>query len=155
MGLQYLTGGGPEEPVVEKPKRNVGQSILRGFSCRCPACGEGKIFNGYLTVNPACTVCGEELHHQRADDAPPYFTITIVGHIIVPAMMAVEFAWRPAVWIHMALWLPLTLILSLGFLRPVKGALIGLQWALYMHGFDPESIEDLPEPDPAASHRSP
>ncbi|SUB00858.1 Protein of uncharacterised function (DUF983) [Pannonibacter phragmitetus] len=155
MGLQYLTGEGPEEPVAAKPKRNVGQSILRGFSCRCPACGEGKIFTGYLTVNPACAVCGEELHHQRADDAPPYFTITIVGHIIVPAMMAVEFAWRPAVWIHMTLWLPLTLILSLGFLRPVKGALIGLQWALYMHGFDPESIEDLPEPDPAASHRSP
>ncbi len=113
---------------------------------KCPACGKGKLFNGYLTVSPSCASCGEELHHQRADDAPPYFTILLVGHIIVPLALAVEIAYRPEMWIHMALWLPLTLFSSLFFLRPIKGALVGLQWALYMHGFDPDAYDpDAPE----------
>ena len=68
-------------------------------------------------------------------------------------MLTVEVLYHPEIWIHMSLWIPLTLILSLGLLRPIKGALVGLQWALYMHGFDPEAGDDLPEPDPAASIR--
>lgn len=135
------------------PKRKVLQSMLRGAGNLCPNCSTGRLFKGYLTVQPACSVCGEEFHHHRADDAPPYFTITLVGHIVIPALMAVELLYRPALWIHMSLWLPLTLILSLGFLRPIKGALIGLQWALYMHGFDPNEGEDEPVPDPAAPYR--
>lgn len=131
-----------------KPRREPLKAISRGFFCRCPKCGEGKLFNGYLKSKYDCSVCGEEFHHHRADDAPPYFTITIVGHIIIPAMLALELMVRPEAWVHMVLWLPLTLILSLGFLRPVKGALIGLQWALYMHGFDPEAEDDMP---PAAN----
>ncbi|ADZ70269.1 DUF983 domain-containing protein [Polymorphum gilvum] len=153
MTVRYT--GMAEVPAVSvaKPHRPVMQAVTRGMMCRCPACGEGRLFSGYLAVNPVCSTCGEELHHHRADDAPPYFTITIVGHIIIPAMLAVEFLYRPAIWIHMTLWLSLTLILALGFLRPVKGALIGLQWALYMHGFDPDSGEDLPVPEPMATPR--
>lgn len=131
------------------PKRRILQSMARGSVNRCPNCNEGRMFRGYLTIEHACAVCGEEFHHHRADDAPPYFTITVVGHIVIPAMLAVEMSYRPALWLHMVLWLPLTLLLSLGFLRPIKGALIGLQWALFMHGFDPHSGEDLPIPDPA------
>ncbi|MBL8790749.1 MAG: DUF983 domain-containing protein [Rhizobiales bacterium] len=115
--------------------RSWTNASLRGFATRCPACGNGKLFSGYLTVNPVCSGCGLELHHQRADDAPPYLTIFIVGHIIVPLLLVVEKVWHPELWIHFALWLPLTLFLSLWLLPRVKGAVIGLQWAFGMHGF--------------------
>ena len=120
------------------PPRLIGRSMLRGALCRCPACGRGRMFRAYLKVADACGVCGEELRHQRADDAPPYVVIFIVGHIIVGLILSVEVAYQPPVWLHMALWLPLTVILSLVLLPPVKGALIGLQWALRMHGFGGE-----------------
>lgn len=142
----------PEAPS-EKPRRKVLPAMLSGAQNRCMSCGQGRIFDGFLSVCHACEACGEEFHHHRADDAPPYFTITIVGHIIIPAMLIVEVMWRPALWIHMSLWVPLTLILSIGLMRPIKGALIGLQWALYMHGFDPDAEEDQPMPVPAPSER--
>ena len=136
------------------PKRDVGQAMWRGAAGRCPNCGKGAIFHGFTSVNDACPVCHEVLSHQRADDFPPYISMFITGHIVVAAMLLVERAWHPAIWIHMALWLPLTIILALGILRPAKGAIIGLQWALYMHGFDPRRGDDTPEPDPAASLRA-
>ena len=105
-------------------------SMLRGALLKCPACGIGAMFRRYLKVADSCPHCGEELHHHRADDAPAYFTIVIVGHIVVSLVLAVEMAYRPPLWLHMALWLPLTLILTLVLLPSVKGALVGLQWAL-------------------------
>ena len=92
----------------------------------------------------ACSVCGEDLSHQRADDAPPYFTIVLVGHLVVPAMLAVTLAVDWSTFTHLAIWLPLTLALTLALLRPVKGATIALQWALYMHGFDGSADPDAP-----------
>ncbi|WP_306303359.1 DUF983 domain-containing protein [Pseudovibrio denitrificans] len=100
--------------------RNTGEAVLRGMRCKCPSCGVGSIFNGYLSVKQSCDNCGEELHHHRADDAPPYFTIFIVGHVVVALAMWVEMAYVPPMWLHMAVWLPLTLIMSLAFLRPIK-----------------------------------
>lgn len=135
-----------------KPRRAVMPAMRRGAFNRCMACGEGKVFDGFLTTRHACSKCGEEFHHHRADDAPPYFTITIVGHIIIPALLVVEVMWRPAIWIHMSIWLPLTVFLALALMRPVKGALVGLQWALYMHGFDPEAEDDMPVVDMPARH---
>jgi uncharacterized protein (DUF983 family) len=123
------------------PKRSVWQAMRRGFLCRCPNCGEGPLFNGYLTSAPSCSACGEDLSHHRADDAPPYFTMVIVGHVVVPIMTAVFLATELSTMTHMMIWLPLTLVMTLALLRPVKGALIALQWALYMHGFDPR-VED-------------
>ena len=105
---------------LELPKRPVWKSLARGFRCRCPRCGDGAVFNGYLKVRDACTACGEELHHHRADDAPPYFTILILGHVIVSLVLVVESSLRPPLWVHMALWLPLTLVGSLALLRPIK-----------------------------------
>ncbi|BCP54893.1 hypothetical protein K32_35100 [Kaistia sp. 32K] len=128
--------------ATARPKRPLAQAMTRGFLCRCPACGQGRLFNGYLTVVDACAACGEDLSHQRADDAPPYFTITIVAHIIVPLMLIVEMAWHLSNATHLAIWLPLTAILTLGLLRPIKGSVVGLQWAMYMHGFDPEGDPD-------------
>jgi uncharacterized protein (DUF983 family) len=119
------------------PRRSTWQAMWRGFRCRCPNCGEGKLFRAYLKPVETCAVCGEDLSHQRADDAPPYFTIVIVGHVVVPIMVAVFLATELSVIAHLAIWLPLTLVMSLALLQPIKGALIGLQWALYMHGFDP------------------
>jgi uncharacterized protein (DUF983 family) len=126
--------------------RDVVQSMWRGARCRCPACGEGRIFRAYLKVNDYCPECGEALYHQRADDAPPYVVIFIVGHIIIGLLLGVEKAFQPELWVHMVLWLPLTAILSLALLPPVKGALVGLQWAIKMHGFDPASPEALEPP---------
>lgn len=119
-----------------RPARDVKRSMLRGLLGRCPNCGSGALYSGYLKVIDRCPSCGEELHHHRADDAPPYFTILIVGHIIVGAVLSVERAFSPPTWVHLAIWLPMTLMLSLLLLPRFKGALVGLQWALYMHGFE-------------------
>ncbi len=115
--------------------RRVWPAMVRGALGKCPNCGEGRIFRAYLKVVESCAHCGQELHHHRADDAPPYFTIFISGHVIIPLMILVERYWAPAIWIHMAMWLPLTLFTCMALLPPIKGALVGLQWALRMHGF--------------------
>ena len=106
-------------------ERRVWPALRRGFARRCPECGEGRIFDGLLKVRETCGSCGLELHHHRADDAPPYFTILIVGHIIVPAMLLLEQMRHPPEWVHLALWIPLTLALVLLLLPRIKGAVIG------------------------------
>src|SRR5262249_30623754 len=121
-------------------ERDVAQSIWRGFLGRCPNCGKGRMFRAYLKVADHCPTCHEALHHQRADDAPPYFTMLIVGHVIVAGVLSVEIAWHPAVWVHLVLWLPLTVFLSLALLPRIKGAIVGMQWANRMHGFGSEPV---------------
>ena len=116
--------------------RDFATAMRRGFLCRCPNCGKGKLFRAFLQVADECAVCGEDLHHHRADDAPAYFVILIVGHIVVPLALWVETDFTPSYWVHLALWLPLTLGLSIGLLQPIKGAIVGWQWAHEMHGFD-------------------
>jgi uncharacterized protein (DUF983 family) len=118
--------------------------MRRGLRGRCPSCGRGKLFRAFLKVVDRCPCCGEALYHHRADDAPAYFVILIVGHIVVPLALIVEVAYAPPYWLHAALWLPLTLGLAVGLLQPIKGAIVGWQWANYMHGFDP-SAEDETE----------
>lgn len=120
----------------DRASRSVPTSMLRGARGRCPNCARGSLFARYLQVAPVCMGCGEHLHHHRADDAPPYFTIVIVGHVLVSAVLGMELALRPPLWLQFALWLPLAVALSLILLPPIKGALVGLQWALRMHGFD-------------------
>jgi uncharacterized protein (DUF983 family) len=122
-----------------KPERDAWQSIKRGARGKCPRCGVGKMFSGYLKVNDHCPACGEELFHQRADDAPPYMTILVVGHLIGAGILTVEEI-SPALPLvyHMITWPLLTLILCLTLLPVFKGGLIGLQWALRMHGFGNE-----------------
>src|SRR5262244_1845001 len=127
---------------ADKPHRSVFSAMLRGMGGKCPSCGSGRLFTRYLKVAERCPACGEALHHHRADDAPPYFTIVIVGHIVVGLVLAVEMAYRPPIWVHEVIWLPLTVLLALLFLPVIKGALVGLQWALLMHGFDPNAEDE-------------
>lgn len=134
----------PEGPA---PKRDVRTALARGARCLCPACGGRGLYSAYIKVSPYCTSCGEALYHHRADDAPPYAVIFVVGHIVVPLMVLVEELLRPDLWVHLSLWLPLTLVLSLALLPPLKGMLVNLQWALRMHGFDPASEEREAPPD--------
>lgn len=117
--------------------RDTMLAMRRGFTGRCPHCGRGKLFRAFLKVVDDCPACGEALHHHRADDAPAYFVILIVGHLIVPICLAVETAYAPPYWLHALIWTPLTLGLSLALLPAIKGAIVGLQWAQRMHGFDP------------------
>jgi len=134
----------PDRAVEAQADRPLWRSIGRGLLMRCPHCGEGKLFAGFLRSVDRCAVCREEYHHHRADDLPPYLTVFIVGHLVVALFMGVEEVTLLPLWAHLAIWVPATLLLSLALLRPLKGATIGLQWALRMHGFGGE--------DPAADH---
>ncbi len=116
-------------------ERPLKTALTRGLFGKCPACAEGAIFARYLKVDTACSSCGEPLHHHRSDDAPPYFVILIVGHIIIAGILTLEQAFSPPEWVHMMIWIPLTIVLSLALLPPIKGMIIALQWALRMHGF--------------------
>jgi uncharacterized protein (DUF983 family) len=122
-------------PPLRVAPRSLWSAMLRGTQLTCPNCGHGQMFERYLKVTDQCGTCSEELHHHRADDAPPYFTIFIAGHLIVAGVLAVEQAFHPEPWIQAVVWLPLTLALCLMLLPRIKGALVGLQWALRMHGF--------------------
>lgn len=108
--------------------------LRRGLAQRCPSCGKGAIFGRYLKINQFCVDCGLELGEFRSDDAPPYFTILFVGHVIVPAMLLLEQLQHPPEWLHAALWVPLTLLLTTLLLPRIKGAVIGVQWANQIRG---------------------
>ena len=121
--------------------RNVGQPICltkalwRGFTMRCPNCGEGKLFGRFLKVADHCTVCGEDFTPQRADDFPAYLVIVVIGHITIPAVLVVEEAFAPPLWLQYLIWLPFIAFGALTLLQPAKGTVVALQWQLGMHGF--------------------
>lgn len=117
------------------PEPTMPVALARGTRCTCPNCGEGALFRTYLKVVDTCSACGEELYHHRADDMPAYIVMSIVGHIVVGLVLWVEFTYSWPTWLHLSVWLPLTLILTLALLQPVKGFIVALQWALRMHGF--------------------
>lgn len=110
-------------------------AMKRGFLGHCPACDQGRLFGRFLKVADRCDACGTELHHHRADDLPPYLVIFIVGHVIGYGILMTETKLEMPLWIHLAIWPLLTVVLSLALLQPVKGAVVGLQYALGMHGF--------------------
>ena len=117
-------------PAWAVPSASV--AMWRGARWLCPSCGIGRAFAGYLAVVPACEHCHAPLGDMRADDAPTYFTILIVGHVMVPMIYWLETAVRPELWVHAAIWLPMSVVLCMGLLRPVKGATLGLMLRLGM-----------------------
>jgi uncharacterized protein (DUF983 family) len=122
-------------PSTEAPI-SLTRAMWRGFKMRCPKCGEGRLFRSPLRVVELCAVCGEDYTHQRADDFPAYLVIIVVGHIIVPIILGVETEYAPPVWLQLAIYLPVTLILALALIQPTKGAIVALQWHTGMHGFE-------------------
>lgn len=102
--------------------------VTAGFRGRCPRCGTGQLFQGFLRLSPSCSVCGLNLTFADAADGPAVFVILIVGFIIAGAALLVEVAYSPALWVHLVIWGPLVLLLSLGLLRPLKGVLVAVQY---------------------------
>jgi uncharacterized protein (DUF983 family) len=118
------------------PARPLTLAMRRGFVGRCPNCGEGRLFRAYLKVADRCPVCGEELFHQRADDAPAYLTLVVVCHFVIGGVIAEDALFPNAPMLLVALmWSVIAAIASLALLPRIKGALVGCQWALRMHGF--------------------
>ena len=101
--------------------RDVWVSFKRGWKQCCPACGKGALYKSYLKVNDACPSCGEELHHQRADDAPPYFVILIVAHIIGLVILMLEQNYPFDAWLEGFICMALVVLMSLWLLPRVKG----------------------------------
>jgi uncharacterized protein (DUF983 family) len=102
----------------------------RGAIGRCPACGRTRLFTGYLRVAEACGACGAPLGEVPADDGPPVFTILLAGAVVVALLVVMETTMSLAIWTEVAVLVPLTLVLALGLLRPIKGATLGLMLRL-------------------------
>ena len=102
--------------------------IARGLAGRCPRCGKGRLFQGFIGLRPACESCGLDFNFADAGDGPAVFVILIGGAIVVFAALITEVVYQPPYWVHAVLWIPLILIVTLGPLRPIKGLLIALQY---------------------------
>ncbi len=102
--------------------------IIAGFACRCPRCGKGKMFAGFINLKPSCEACRLDYSFADAGDGPAVFVIMIAGFIVVGTALVVEFRYAPPLWVHLMLWLPLVLLTTLAPLRLLKGVLIALQY---------------------------
>ncbi len=110
-------------------ERSVATGFKRGFRRQCPNCGDGKLFAGYLKVEPTCAVCGHRNSVYRADDGPAYFTILLVGHLVVAPLLFMSFIWTWPPFLTAVLTLPLLALITLTVLPFIKGALIGFMWS--------------------------
>ena len=122
----------------DQQERSTFNAAMRGLRCKCPSCGTGKLFSSFLKVNDTCAHCKTELHHHRADDFPAYIVIFIVGHLAVGLYMLIDRSFTLLWWEHLAIWIPFVTIMSIVLLPFVKGSVVGMQWALLMHGFSGE-----------------
>jgi uncharacterized protein (DUF983 family) len=114
-----------DDRAVHPPQPPIGTG-LRG---RCPRCGEGRLFDGFLRLAPRCRNCGLDFGFADSADGPAVFVILIVGFIVAGGALLVEVAYSPPIWVHAVLWGPLVLVLCLGLLRPLKGIAVALQYA--------------------------
>lgn len=112
------------------PKNSLWIGLNRGARLRCPTCGQGRLFDGFLRVRPTCAVCGANNADYPCDDFPPYLTIFAVGHIVVPLLLLTDLRYQPPLWLQAAIWLPATVLLCLLLLPTMKGATVGLCWSV-------------------------
>lgn len=128
---------------IQEPReaRDLRPALVKGWRGRCPRCGGGALFDGYLAVRDSCDVCGEDFHHHRADDAPAWLTMIIVGHLIAPLMLLSFELFTLPDWSHAVIWPVVAMTGVIVLLPRVKGAIIAFQWAQRMHGFD-EAVAD-------------
>jgi uncharacterized protein (DUF983 family) len=116
--------------MARSDERSAATGFRRGLARRCPNCGEGPLFRGYLKVEPTCDACGHDNGAYRADDGPAYFTLLIVGHVMIAPLLAFPFIWQANPALVVGLTLPLVGLFTLGLLAFVKGAFIGVQWGV-------------------------
>ena len=105
------------------------EPIVAGLKGCCPRCGKGRLFSGLLTIAPRCDVCDLDYSFADAGDGPAVFVILIIGFIVVGLALWMEVSFNPPLWLHFLLWIPLTVVLSLGGLRLIKGVLVTLQYS--------------------------
>jgi len=110
------------------PPRRPVNPVLAGLACRCPACGQGALFDGYLSVSRRCQACGMDLSAADSGDGPAVFIVLVVGVVVCFSALFTEIAFHPPVWVHLVIWLPLAAILVLALLRPFKGVMLALQF---------------------------
>ena len=103
-------------------------ALLAGLASRCPHCGEGPLFEGFLKVSARCEACGFDLAKADSGDGPAVFVIMIAGFIVAFSALAAEIAYHPPVWLHLIIWLPLATVLCLALLRPAKGLMLAAQF---------------------------
>lgn len=128
-GVHTLPGDRNErEQMAEKSINTLSGAIVAGLYCRCPRCGRGKLFHGFVTLRPRCEACGLDYNFADSGDGPAVFIMFLAGFIVVGAALVTEVLYQPPYWVHAALWLPLILIVTLGPLRPMKGLMIALQY---------------------------
>src|SRR5712675_2380341 len=118
----------PNEPLPNETLPSLAETALRGLACKCPRCGRGRLYAGFLTLRPACEACGLDYGFIDAGDGPAIFIIMIAGAIVVASALIVEVKYQPPFWLHAALWLPLILATTLLPLRSMKSLLIALQF---------------------------
>ena len=116
-------------PGAQRSEPSLWLGLRRGIGRRCPACGEGKLFCGYLAVIPVCSVCGNDNEQYPSDDFAPYVTIFLVLHIMVPMLFAADRAWNLSMGVEMALAVPIFGIATLLLLPFAKGGVIGFAWS--------------------------
>ena len=114
--------------MTEHAPATLAQTVMRGLACKCPRCGEGKLYSGFLTLRPNCAVCGLDYAFTDSGDGPSVFVILIAGFIVVACALIVEVKYQPPFWVHAALWIPLVAITTLLPLRAMKSLLISLQF---------------------------
>jgi uncharacterized protein (DUF983 family) len=123
-----FAGGAKDQPMPEQPLPTLTETALRGLACRCPRCGQGKLYASFLTLRPGCATCGLDYAFIDSGDGPAIFIIMIAGAIVVGCALVVEVKYQPPLWLHAVLWLPLILATTLLPLRSMKSLLIALQF---------------------------
>lgn len=119
--------------------------VSAGLRCRCPQCGQGDLFSGYLTIKRACAACGANFETENAGDGPAFFVVVIVGILIVPLALGLQVAIAPPVWVQILIWLPAATALCLFLLRPFKAIMFALQWKYDASEAVFEDAEDKPK----------
>lgn len=120
----------------EASGRSLKGAMLRGFMCKCPSCGKAGLFDGLVSVKKQCEACDEDLSHEMADDFPAYLNVLIVGHVLIGFAMGMMKYNFFDIWTTTFLTIIVCAVVSLGLMRPLKGLVVGSQWALGMHGFE-------------------
>ncbi len=129
---------------IQKSPNRILQGLARGFRRRCPNCGEGRLFKGYLAVQPTCPACGHDNGQYRADDAAPYFTILVVGHLVIGPILIFPFILTAPLGLVLGTTLPALAVVTLALLPVIKGAVIGGLWAVRAPADAPVNLTPRP-----------